>query len=166
MEVAERIPGVYFENLQHGIHPNFWTPNYHLQNVTLCQTPAHPTGYLAVVLFSSCNRQGLAAFTAEGQEQEQWIQLKNHEGLHYLYRYMDTTVHMGMVVAVTKSGKMCSWEMEGRADAEPAILASPDRDINWYYTNHVCYLTRSSGGDFQLVFMKGDHSDVDIKDGR
>jgi hypothetical protein len=90
VEVRDRGPGVSFEKSPHHfqkVTPWFRMPAHRLQKVMLCRTPAHPSGYLAVALFSS----GLVAFTAADDKRwaaddKRWTLLKNPEGLHYISR--------------------------------------------------------------------------------
>ncbi|OEL18968.1 hypothetical protein BAE44_0020014 [Dichanthelium oligosanthes] len=130
---------------------------YLFQQVTLCQTPAQSNGYLAVSLFSS-GPLGLVAFTANGDKG--WTPLENPEGVHYL-KYTDASVHNGKVVAVTESGDIYSWNMDGTA-AEPTLLSGPEINVS-HDLMRGFYLATSTGGHLQVVCMYGYG---DIKDNR
>ncbi|CAO2036805.1 unnamed protein product [Urochloa humidicola] len=135
---------------------------YHLQKITLCQTPAHPNGYQAVALLSS-GSMALVAFTAAAGEGNRWTLLKNPEGIHYL-RYTDVTVHNGKVLAVADSGNIYSWDMDDGADhaTEPTVLPGPE-------VGHVSHdLMRgfflvAGGGQLQVVCVCGHGADKDHK---
>jgi hypothetical protein len=160
VEVRDRGPGVSFEKSPHHfqkVTPWFRMPAHRLQKVMLCRTPAHPSGYLAVALFSSGDSTGLVAFTAA--DDKLWMLLKNPEGLHYLGKYTDVTVHKGKVLAVATSGNICSWDMDVGTATEPTILPPLDIDID-YCVRRVFYLATSSGGNLQLVCMFGDYEDI------
>ncbi|CAN6277173.1 unnamed protein product [Urochloa humidicola] len=133
---------------------------HHLQKVTLCRTPAHPNGYLAVALFSSGSMALVAFAAAAGDDGDDngWTILKNPEGVHYL-RFTDVTVHNGKVLAVADSGNIYSWDMEDGADhAGPTVMPGPD-------VGHVSHdlmrgfflvaASSSGGGRLQVVCVYG-----------
>ncbi|KAJ1273218.1 hypothetical protein BS78_06G262600 [Paspalum vaginatum] len=119
------------------------------QQVALCQTPAHPGGYLAVALFSSVD--GLLAFTAAGDKC--WTPLKNPAGYHP--QYTDVTVHKGKVLAVVESGDIYSWAMDGTA-AEPTLVPGPEVHVDPGFKKGF-YLAESTGGRLQVVCLYGQH---------
>ena len=120
--------------------------------VTLCQTPAHPSGgYLAVALFSG----GLLAFTAAGDKC--WTALKNPVGTSRLdLSYMDAIVLKEKLFAVNKGGRIYSWDMSS-GTAEPAAMVQAPPEIE---TGRHCgrgfYLATSSRGHLLLVCIYGD----------
>ncbi|CAN6250440.1 unnamed protein product [Urochloa humidicola] len=156
------IPGLQQVAHYTELHVAVNSQMYHLQKVTLCQTPAHPNGYLAVALFSS-GSLALAAFTAAAGDGKRWTPLKNPEEVHYL-RYTDVTVHNGKVLAVADSGNIYSWDMDDGADhaAEPTVLPGPE-------VGHVSHdLMRgfflvAGGGQLQVVCVYGHGAVKDHK---
>lgn len=78
---------------------------------------------------------------------------------------MDVTVHKGEVLAMTDSGYICRWDMKDGAAAVSAMLPRPYIHIDYTADGHAFYLTSSSGGDLQLVYMYGE-KDADYMDRR
>ncbi|CAO2036788.1 unnamed protein product [Urochloa humidicola] len=161
------IPGLQQVAYYTELHVAVNSQIYHLQKVTLCQTPAHPNGYQAVALFSS-GSLALVAFTAAAGEGNRWTLLKNPEGVHYL-RYTDVTVHNGKVLAVadsgiTGTGNIYSWDMDDGTDhaADPTVLPGPDvghvsHDLmRWFFLI-------AGGGRLQVVCVYGHDA---VKDKR
>ncbi|CAL5014475.1 unnamed protein product [Urochloa decumbens] len=131
---------------------------HRLQKVTLCQTPAHPNGYLAVALFSS-GSMALVAFTAAAADDgnDRWTLLENPEGAHYL-RYTDVTVHNGKVLAVADSGNIYSWDMDGGTNhaAGPTVMPGPDvGHVSHDLMRGFFLVAASSGGRLRVVCVYG-----------
>jgi hypothetical protein len=118
--------------------------------VALCRTPAHPDGHLAVALFS----QGLLAFTAAGagdKGEYRWTALKNPTSASRSdVSYMDAIVLDGKLFAVNEVGRIYSWDMDGGATTEPAVVKGPEIDESSGHDNDHdrCgfYLAAASGG--------------------
>lgn len=104
VHVRYRNPGVFVLKRSSAVEAYFQPLSHRLQRVTLCRTPVHRRGYMAVAIFSYRDSPGLIALTAVGDKQ--WTSLKNPLGLHYLNKYMDVSVHQGKVVAVACSGNI------------------------------------------------------------
>lgn len=129
--------------------------------VALCRTPAHPDGHLAVALFS----EGLLAFTASGgggKGECRWTALKNPAAASRSdVSYMDAIVVDGKLFAVNELGRIYSWDMDGGATAEPAVVQGPEIEISRHDHDHdrcAFYLAASSGGGHQrllLIYIHG-----------
>jgi hypothetical protein len=120
-----------------------------LQRVALCRTPAHREGYLAVAMFAP----NLLAFTRFGDES--WTVLRNPAAEEArIIRYADTIVHEEKVVAVTKTGGVYAWGMDGNATEPTVLLQEPD-DVS-DSRQHKFNLAVSSGGRILLVHMYGE----------
>ncbi|KAK8456551.1 hypothetical protein SEVIR_3G036300v4 [Setaria viridis] len=132
---------------------------HHLQQVALCQTPAHPNGYLAVAMFSSASLDFLA-FTADGDEG--WTPLKDPSGLGV--HYTDVTAHNGKVFAVSDYGDIYCWDMNG-TDVEFTYLQGPEFHVSNNNYIRRFYLATSSGGRLQVVCLYG-HDDRRVEDKR
>jgi hypothetical protein len=136
---------------------------HRILKVTLCQTPAHPRGYLAVALFSG----GLLASTAAGDKC--WTALKNPAGSSRLdLSYMDAIVLAGTkLFAVNEFGRVYSWDMTSRGrTTEPArVVEGPEIEISRHYGRGFYLATSSHGGQLLLISVYGDASN-NLKDNR
>lgn len=83
---------------------------------------------------------------------KQWTHLQNPLG-HLFNKYMDVNVHNGKVIAVIRTGKTYSWNIENGTNAVPEILSAPNIDIDHWTDKHVFYQTSSTYDDLQLVCM-------------
>ncbi|PUZ49240.1 hypothetical protein GQ55_7G310600 [Panicum hallii var. hallii] len=128
--------------------------------VTLCQTPAHPSGgYLAVALFSD----GLLAFTAAGDKC--WTALKNPAAASRLdLSYMDAIVLKGKLFAVNERGRIYSWDMSSGITEPAAVVQGPDIEIG-RHCRRGFYLATSSRGQLLLICIYGD-TELLFKDSR
>nr|CAB3488501.1 unnamed protein product [Digitaria exilis] len=116
--------------------------------VTLCQTPAHLGGYVAVALFSD----GLLASTAVGDKC--WTVLKNPATASRLdLSYMDAIVIKGKLFAVNESGRVYSWDMSSKT-MEPAMVQGPEVETTRHYGGF--YLATSTRRQLLLVYVYGD----------
>jgi hypothetical protein len=134
---------------------------HQLQQVALCQTPAHPNGYLAVALFSS-NLSDFLAITADGDES--WTPLKEPSELGGVH-YMDVTAHNGKVIAVCVYGEIYCWDMNGGTDVEFTHLRGPEIHRSNGDGIRRYYLATSSGGRLQVVCLYG-HNHGRVEDER
>ncbi|KAK8456552.1 hypothetical protein SEVIR_3G036400v4 [Setaria viridis] len=132
---------------------------HRILKVTLCQTPAHPGGYLAVALFSG----GLLASTAAGDKC--WTALKNHAASSRLdLSYMDAIVLEGKLFSVNEFGRVYSWDMMNGGTTEPAaVVQGPEIELNRHYGRGF-YLATSSHGQLLLICIHGDTDS--LKDNR
>ncbi|KAF8660253.1 hypothetical protein HU200_057819 [Digitaria exilis] len=149
------IPGLRVQEFS-DVRVAFNHQDQHLQQVTLCQTPAHPKGVLAVALFSF----DLIAFTAAGDEG--WMPLKNPAVMRY-QSYADAIVFNGKVLAVTTYGDICSWDMDD-TEAEPTMLQGPEEVFIDPDFIRVFYLAVSSNGEqLQVVCLYGYSDNKDTR---
>ncbi|CAL5070464.1 unnamed protein product [Urochloa decumbens] len=168
--VEVTMPGYLYVSVEDRLHRTRW---HKMIKVTLCQTPAHPSGYLAVALFS----YGLLAYTAAGDKS--WTALKNKNDPaasrfdDACYYYMDTIVLKGKLFAVTGSGLMYSWDMKtssssGTTEAPPAVVVRSPEEIK--FSDHYgqgFYLATSSAGQLLVIYVYGDiNYSFGVKDNR
>jgi hypothetical protein len=122
--------------------------------VALCWTPAHVDGYLAVVIFSN----GLLAFMTAGGGGEgecRWTVAKNPATDA---SYMDAIVLDRKLFAVNEIGHVYSWDLDGGAMTEPAVVQGPEIDISGQHDHDRCgFYLAASGGDHQQLLLISIH---------
>jgi hypothetical protein len=96
----------------------------------------------------------LLAFTRFGDES--WTALRNPAAEQAgIIRYADTIVHEEKVVAVSKTGGVYAWGMDGKTTEPTVLLQEPD-DGRSDPRQHKFHLAESSGGRILLVHMYGE----------
>ncbi|KAJ1272772.1 hypothetical protein BS78_06G227700 [Paspalum vaginatum] len=128
-----------------------WWCRHGILKVTLCRTPAHPKGYLAVALFSD----GFLAATAAGDEC--WTMLDNDPTARSSdLDYMDAIVVEGKVFAVNDRGRIYSWDISSEA-TEPVVVQGPEIEVTYRNGRRSRFYlaTTPSGSRLLLIYIFG-----------
>ncbi|CAN6269538.1 unnamed protein product [Urochloa humidicola] len=156
--VEVKLPGDY-------LHVSVQDRWHRFLKVTLCQTPAHPSGYLAISLFS----HGLLAYTAAGDKC--WTAFKNEplDSRSLQLSYMDAIVLKEKLFAVTESGGIYCWDMTSRGSTKPpARVQGPEEmEMSHHCYGRGFYLAASSDDrQLMLIYVYGDTNTFELKDNR
>ncbi|CAN6229844.1 unnamed protein product [Urochloa humidicola] len=155
--VEVKLPGDY-------LHVSVQDRWHRFLKVTLCQTPAHPSGYLAIAMFS----HGLLLVITAAGEDKCWAAFKNEPVASRSLQYMDAIVLKGKLFAVTESGGIYCWDMTSSGTTEtPAMVQGPEEiEMSSHHYGRGFYLAASSDGQLLLIYIYGDTNTSELKDNR